>query len=307
MSNGRIVEIATDGRHLAVYRGFMTVAADKEEIARIPLDDIDAVIANAHGLTYSNNLLVELAQRGAMMVLCGANHAPVAFLWAADGHHLQSARIAAQIASSAPKSKRLWKQIVQAKITQQANVLQAIGQPDAPVRALTDKVRSGDPDNIEAQAARRYWPILLGKDFRRDRNSDGANAMLNYGYTVLRATVARAIMAAGLHPSIGVHHSNQFNPMRLADDLMEPFRPFVDIAVYRLVHAGKSEVDPSTKRALVAAIDVEILTEKGAMPLKAVIQESASSLGLIFEGKADRLALLPAASAFMGMSLTYPQ
>jgi CRISPR-associated protein Cas1 len=291
MAGGRIVEIATDGRHLSVHRGFMVVTADKAEIARIPLDDISAVIANAHGMTYSNNLLVELATRGAMMVLCGPNHSPAAFLWATDGHHLQSARIQAQLASALPKSKQLWKQIVQAKITQQAGILEATGQSGVTVMALVAQVRSGDSENTEAQAARRYWPLLFGAAFRRDQGANGVNALLNYGYTVLRATVARAIMAAGLHPSIGLHHANQFNPMCLADDLMEPFRPFVDLAVFRLLKAGAEDVAPDTKKELAAVMDMEVAMEQGATAMKTAIQDMASSLGLVFEGKAAKLAL----------------
>jgi CRISP-associated protein Cas1 len=291
MSTDRIIEIATDGRHLAVHRGFMTVAADKEEIARIPLDDIAAVIANAHGLTYSNNLLVELARRGALLVLCGSNHSPAAFLWAADGHHMQSARIEAQLTTAIPKSKQLWKQLVQSKIIQQASILEAIGQPSAPVKALAGNVRSGDPENIEAQAARRYWPLMFGPDFRRDRDSSGINALLNYGYTVLRATVARSIMAAGLHPSIGLHHSNQFNPMRLADDLMEPFRPFIDLTVFQISKTEKCDVSPETKKILASVMDMEVAIESGATALKTAVQNMSSSLGLVLEGKAEKLSL----------------
>ena len=291
MSRSRIVEIANDGRHLAVYRGFMTVSVDQEEIARIPLDDIAAVIANAHGLTYSNNLLVELAKRGAVMVLCGPNHSPAALLWSVEGHHMQSARIAAQLKASLPKSKQLWKQIVQCKIAQQAAVLEALGQPSAPVKALVSEVRSGDPDNIEAQAARRYWTLIFGDAFRRDRDSGGHNSLLNYGYTVLRATVARAIMAAGLHPSIGLHHSNQFNSMRLADDLMEPFRPFVDLAVFHLTKMGQIEIGPETKKILAGVMEMEVAVEHGATALNTAVQDMASSLGMIFEEKAEKLSL----------------
>ena len=291
MSRSRIVEIANDGRHLAVYRGFMTVSADQEEIARIPLDDIAAVIANAYGLTYSNNLLVELAKRGAMLVLCGPNHCPAAFLWSVEGHHMQSARIEAQLKASLPKSKQLWKQIVQCKIAQQAAVLEAIGQPSAPVKALVPEVRSGDPDNIEAQAARRYWPLIFGDAFRRDRDSGGHNSLLNYGYTVLRATTARSIMAAGLHPSIGLHHSNQFNSMRLADDLMEPFRPFVDLAVFHLTKKGQTDIVPETKKILAGIIEMEVAVEHGATALNTAVQDMASSLGMIFEEKTEKLSL----------------
>ena len=203
---GRIVEIAEDGRHLALKRGFMTVRVDGDEIGRVALDDISVVIANAHGLTYSNNLLVALAERGAPLVICGRNHSPIAWVWPVAGHHAQTARMAAQVAASQPLKKRAWQAIVCAKISQQAAVLDAAGHRGGGVAALARKVRSGDPENVEAQAARRYWTLLMGDDFRRDRSAPGANALLNYGYTVLRAATARAVMAAGLHPSLGIHH-----------------------------------------------------------------------------------------------------
>lgn len=164
----RIIEVATDGRHLAVDRGFMVVSEKGQEITRIPLDAMAALIGNAHGLTYSNNLLVEFAKRNILFVLCSSNHNPIGYLWAVDGYH-QAARIDARLESTLPKSKQLWKQIVEAKIEQQAGVLRAIGKNDGAVQGLIRKVRSGDPENIEAQAARRYWTILFGDDFRRDR------------------------------------------------------------------------------------------------------------------------------------------
>lgn len=287
----RIVEIAKEGRHLAVSRGFMSVSADGEEIARIPLDSIAAVIANAYGLTYSNNLLVKLAEHNAILVICGPNHAPAASLWATEGHHMQSARIEGQVRQTLPKSKQLWKQLVQAKIGQQAAVLKAVGQPHAPVAALVRKVRSGDPENIEAQAARRYWKTLFGKDFRRDQSGDGQNALLNYGYTILRATVARAVMAAGLHPSIGLHHANQFNTMRLVDDLIEPFRPFVDFAVFNLLKKNMDNVNPETKRILAGLPEMEVLKLSGATAMRTAINDMASSLGLIYEGRDSGLDL----------------
>ncbi|MGB6087498.1 type II CRISPR-associated endonuclease Cas1, partial [Parvibaculum sp.] len=247
---GRVVEIAADDRHLAVSRGFLTVSSKGEEVGRVPLDDIGVLLAHAHGLTYSNNLMVELAQRGAAVVLCGPNHMPVAWLWPMDGHHVQSLRMRQQLEAGAPLRKRLWQALVRAKIEQQRAVLERLGKPDGAFDLLARKVKSGDPENIEAQAARRYWPLLMGDDFRRDRRSDGANAMLNYGYTVLRAGVARAVTSAGLHPSVGLHHSNRNNPMCLVDDLMEPFRPIVDYMVSRLIVAGKEEVNPETKAVL---------------------------------------------------------
>ncbi len=251
---GRIVEVADDARHLNVYRGFLVVKSTGEnsaELGRIPLDDIEAVIANAHGLSYTNNLLVALAERSAPMVICGANHNVAAMLISVDGNYQQAKRFDAQIAATKPKRKQLWAVLVKAKLQQQAAVLAAIGAPDAPLNALIDKVRSGDPDNIEAQAARRYWSLLFGSQFRRDRDAPGTNSLLNYAYTVLRACVARAVVAAGLHPTLGVHHQNEGNAMRLVDDLIEPFRPLMDMKVWQLTQSGRTELSADVKRELV--------------------------------------------------------
>jgi CRISPR-associated protein Cas1 len=231
---GRVVEIASDGRHLAVSRGFMTISTGGSEVGRVPLDDIGVLLCHAHGLTYSNNLLIELSQRGAAVVLCGPNHMPLAWVWPLDGHHVQALRMRHQLEAEEPLRKRLWQVLVRAKIRQQGAVLERMGKPDGAFDMLARKVRSGDPENMEAQAARRYWPLLMGEQFRRDRQAGGTNAMLNYGYTVLRAGVARSVTSTGLHPSIGLHHANRGNPMCLVDDLMEPFRPLIDCLVVRL-------------------------------------------------------------------------
>ncbi|GHU15466.1 hypothetical protein FACS189441_7170 [Betaproteobacteria bacterium] len=190
---GRIVEIADDRRHLFVHRGFMVVRdtdGERKELGQIPLDDIAAVIASAHGITYTNNLLVALAERGAPFVLCGANHNAVGMLLTLDGHHVQAKRIEAQIAAKLPLNKRLWAELVKSKLTQQAATLEAVGAPAVPLQALVRKVKSGDSENVEAQGARRYWGLLMGKDFRRDQAAGEANAQLNYGYTILRSDTA---------------------------------------------------------------------------------------------------------------------
>ena len=282
---GRIVEIADDRRHLFMNRGFMVVRdteGERKELGQIPLDDIAAVIANAHGISYTNNLLVALAERGVPFVLCGPNHNAVGMLLTLDGHHVQAKRIEAQIAASAPTVKRLWAAVVKAKLEQQAAALEAAGAPTAPLTALVAKVRSGDPDNIEAQGARRYWSLLFGPDFRRDQDGGGLNGMLNYGYTILRSATARAVVAAGLHPSIGLHHSNDANAMRLVDDLMEPFRPVVDLKVWQLRHAGGDDVTPDSKRALVRVLYDDMQTNVGVTPVMVCMQRLATSLVQVF-------------------------
>lgn len=288
---GRTVEIAEDGRHLAVYRGFLVVTAKGEELGRVPLDDITALVANAHGITYSNNLLIALAERNVPVIFCGTNHHPAAVLWPVTGHHVQTARRRSQIEAPKPLCKRLWKILVRAKVTHQGSVLESLGKPSGGFDLLARKVRSGDPDNIEAQAARRYWPLLLGDDFRRDTGQGGVNALLNYGYAILRGATARAIMAAGLHPTIGIHHRNRNNPMCLVDDMMEPFRPVVDLVVARLDQQGEREVSPETKRALVAVTAFDMQTAAGITPLSTCVERLATSLAQAYETGTARLDL----------------
>ena len=291
---GRIVEVADDRRHLFLSRGFMVVQdtdGERKELGQVPLDDIAAVIANAHGLSYTNNLLVALAERCAPFVLCAANHNAVGMVIPIDGNYQQAKRYDAQIAATQPLIKRLWADIVKSKLQQQAAALEATGAPSIPLSALVRKVRSGDPDNFEAQGARRYWGLLFGEDFRRDQQGGGLNAMLNYGYTVLRAATARAVVAAGLHPTIGLHHSNEGNAMRLVDDLMEPFRPMIDLKVWQLHKQGEGLITPESKRALVRTLYDDMQTSAGATPVMVCAQKLATSLAQVFMGEKDKLDL----------------
>jgi len=280
---GRVVEVASEGRHLARLRGLMTVSRNGVEDARVPLDDIGVLLCNARGLSYSNDLMTELARRGVAVVLCGANYLPTAWLWPLEGHHVQAMRMRCQLEASLPLRKRLWQRIVREKIAQQSNVLELLQLNSGNVKAMARRVRSGDPDNVEAQAARRYWPLLFGDDFRRDRYGGGPNPFLNYGYTVLRAAVARAVVAAGLHPSLGIHHHNRLNPMCMVDDLMEPFRPFVDYTSVRLVAESKKELTPESKQALAEVLTMDMHTERGTTPLQTCIERAAQSLAQSFE------------------------
>jgi len=186
----------------------------------------------------------------------------------------------------------LWSRWVHRALTQQAFALEAIGSPTAPLTALVSKVKSGDPDNIEAQGARRYWGLLFGESFRRDQGGGGdLNGLLNYGYTVLRACMARAVISAGLHPSIGLHHSHDNNAMRLVDDLMEPFRPVVDLKVWELRRRGATLVTAETKRALVHTLYDDMQTDAGATPVMVCAQKLAVSLAQVYLGERDKLDL----------------
>lgn len=287
----RIVDISTDGLHLAIYRGFLTVSSHGEERGRIALDDIGGLIVHAHGTTWSNHVFIKLAERNVPVVLCGPNHAPVSVVWPLEGHHAQGARLRSQIDASKPLQKQLWQKVVAAKIRMQGHVLTVNGQEGGAFELLARNVRSGDPNNIEAQAARRYWKALFGNDFYRDQNADGANALLNYGYTVLRALVARAICASGLHPTIGIFHSNRANAFALADDLMEPYRPIVDQLVFNLIRRGQIEVSPAAKKALTSIATFDLETNIGVSPLSIQIGRFVHSVAVSFEIGETRIEL----------------
>lgn len=282
---GQILELNRTGLSVHKRRGFLAVDAGEQEAGRLGLDDIEAVLAASPGLMWSNTALAELAARSVPVMILGQNFTPAAVVLPLTGHHAQADRFRAQARAPLPLSKQAWAAMVRHKIAAQAEALARIGAPCERLHRLLTAVRSGDPDNREAQAAQIYWPRLLGKDFRRDRAAAGANALLNYGYTVLRAATARAIVAAGLHPSLSLHHRSGGDPLALADDLMEPFRPTVDLAVHRLCAAGVTGVEEG-RAELIACLDADFPTRNGATPLSQVLLRLARSLSASFlEGR----------------------
>lgn len=286
---GQVVEIVEDNRYLSVDRGFLVVSTAGEILGRVALDLVDAVVGNAHGLTWSSNLALELANRNIPMIFCGANHQPQALLWPVSGHYAQAGRMRLQLAATAPLHKRLWQSIVQAKIRMQGAILEARGLNARAFESMAQRVKSGDPDNLEAQAARRYWPLLMGDDFRRDTEAPGINGMLNYGYAILRSAAARAVMACGLHPSLGIFHCNPANPLCLVDDLMEPFRPLVDWQVVVLTEQGNTEVNRESKRRLAAVLELELPSPAGSTPASTHLLRLCQSLASSFENSKPEL------------------
>lgn len=286
---GRIVDLATDGGRLGVERGFLTITSESTR-GRVALDDVEAVIASAQGLTYSSAALAALAERGAPVVICGRDYSPAAIVLPLQGHFEQGVRMAAQSAAAKPVNKRLWGQVVAAKITAQAEALERVGGSAARLRRLAASVRSGDPENCEARAAQAYWPALMGKTFRRDRAAGGVNALLNYGYAVLRAATARAVAGAGLHPSLSLHHASRGDGLRLADDLMEPFRPCVDLIARKLRDDREEALTPPAKIALAAVLRSELDGADGRTTLSTCLSQLCGSLAQIYLGSARRLA-----------------
>lgn len=289
---GQVVEVVEADRHLSLEYGNMVVSAGNVVIGRVALDSIQAVIVNPHGATLSAGVLAALAERGVAVTIAGKNFRPAAMVLPVEGHHAIAQRISAQVGASLPSQKQAWKQIVRSKITMQALALEHFGGDAERLWLLEGNVRSGDPDNAEAQAARFYWPQLLGTKFRRDRDQPGLNSLLNYGYAVIRASTARAITSAGLHPAIGIHHQGAHDTMRLADDLMEPFRPLVDVRVRAIAEAEESlDVTPRAKKMLVAILSTDVPTDAGTSPVSVAVLRSARSLADYFLGERPRLEL----------------
>ena len=253
-----VVDVSEHGRRLSLDQGFLVVRDADRELGRVPIDDVGAVLLSAYGTSCTTPIIVALAERGACVAYCGRNHLPVAWTLPVAGHYAQTRIMAAQIDVRKPLSKRLWRYVVQAKIGAQADALAARGKNRVLLDGLVSLVRSGDPANVEARAAQVYWPAMFGSAFRRDRDAEGVNAVLNYGYTVLRSSFARAIVASGLHPSVSIKHRR--DPLALADDLMEPFRPIVDCRVAILHDESRAQVTREVREELVDLLggDVEL-------------------------------------------------
>lgn len=256
----RVLEVSTHGASLAVKGALVEVRLPEREPVTIPVADLECLLLETEATALTGAVLERLAEEGVPVVVC-RRHQPVGWLTSLPAHERVTARQEAQVGASQPLRKRLWAMLIEAKVANQASVLAMAGREADAVRLrfLADNVRSGDPDNKEAQAASVYWQSLFGSDFRRDRHGGGVNVLLNYGYTVLRAMTARQVAASGLLPSLGLAHRSARDGLALADDLMEPLRPAIDAAIL-----GMADGDPERaaglglgveeRRVLVAAL-----------------------------------------------------
>ena len=250
----RIIEITDRTARLRAENRLLVIEIPGRDRCTVPLEEVGVLLLAASGCTVSGALLSQLAANNAMVVTCDEKHLPAGMLLPTVANTEQTARFATQAELPQPRRKRLWKEIVVAKIRNQGLLLRHFYDDDAKLPALAEKVRSGDPENQEGRAARIYWQRLQLVP-RRERMAEDANRLLNYGYAVLLACCARAICSAGLHPSLGLHHHNTYNPFCLASDLMEPYRVLIDHAACRhLATGGSSELDRAAKTRLIEAI-----------------------------------------------------
>ena len=250
------------------------------------------MFVHARHATYSHGLLQRLAEHEIPLVVCDNRHEPVAIMLSLTGHHKHAGRARAQAESKLPARKRVWRDLVRAKIAEQARSLNSVNPSSSDsLSKLIPTVRSGDPDNVEARAARFYWPRLLGSNFRRNRGSPGLNAHLNYGYTILRSALARSVIAAGLVPSLGVGHINARNNFCLVDDLVEPFRPLVDRLVWKNRDEWAGEITPEARAELAGMMARSIQTANGETDLFRAMSLVVHSLVNVFETDAGGIDL----------------
>lgn len=293
----RIVEVASDDIHISLLRGFLKLSRDGAELGRVPIPDIGAVLIRGYGAYLSLNMAARLADENIPVILCSADQTPSSILWPLNGHHAQGRIMEAQSLLSRPKQKRLWQSLVQGKILAQAYVLEAEGHVANDLRMLARQVKSGDPDNMEARAARAYWSRLMApieEGFKRDSGAGGLNSWLNYGYAVLRAGAARAIVSAGLHPSLSLHHESRGEALRLSSDIMEPFRAYVDLKVARLARCETSPENDLTKdqkAEIISVLNLDLHTPYGASPVQTCLNRLCQSLARVCLGEATRLDL----------------
>jgi CRISPR-associated protein Cas1 len=295
----QIVDVSQDGRYLHAERDWLIVEENKKEIGRLPLTDVQTVLVHAGHATYSHGLLLRLSAHDIPLVVCDNRHEPVAILMSLSGHHRHAGRVRAQTESTWPLRKRIWRDLVRGKIAEQARSLAPFDTTGRDgLNKLITKVRVGDPDNIEARAARYYWPRMFGGSFRRDRERPGVNAHLNYGYTILRSALARAVTAAGLVPSLGIGHVNARNNFCLVDDLLEPFRPLVDRLIWENRQEWGGDITLEARIELAGMMARTLMTEDGETDLYRAMTLTVNSLVNLFEGKARKLSL-PKEIAFM--------
>jgi len=266
---------------------------DSGEAKSAPIEDIGLLILDHQQITITQALIAKLLANNVALITCDNTHHPVGLFLNLDGHTLQSQKFQAQVEASVPLKKQLWQQTVVAKIGNQAALLAKERIDNKLLLNYTNDVKSGDSENHEAKAAVYYWKNIFPPflNFTRERFGLPPNNLLNYGYAILRAVVARSLVASGLLPTLGIFHRNQYNAYCLADDIMEPYRPFVDQVVCSIVRMNGQylEMTAGMKKQLltIPAMDVEIDGQKS--PLLNAVQRTTASLAKCYEGNVRKI------------------
>ena len=280
--------------YLSLRDGQLLVRLPAEERSRsIPIEDVGVLILDHQQISITHGLMNALEAHKCALITCSASHMPSGLFLPLDAHSLQSERFQTQIEATLPLKKQLWQQTVRMKIQNQARVLEEVyAQPQANMLAWVKQVRSGDPDNLEARAAAYYWANLFPSlpKFTREREESAPNALLNYGYALLRAVVARSLVSVGLLPTLGIHHHNRYNAYCLADDIMEPYRPYVDKFVQEIYEREYPEsLTKDIKHRLLTIMEQDVVIDGITHPLSIATSLTASSLVRCFEGSSKQI------------------
>lgn len=262
----------------------------QEVVRTVPIEDIGVVVLEDRQITITNVALDALLQNNCPVITCDEKHMPAGMLLPLEGNTIQSERFANQIEASLPLKKQLWQQTVQAKIRNQASVLKRMSGVDVGcMLAWANDVKSGDSDNLEGRAAAYYWKNIFPSlpEFTRDREGEMPNNLLNYGYAIVRAVIARALVASGLLPTLGIHHHNRYNAYCLADDIMEPYRPYVDEMVINIMRSDidYGELNPELKKQFLGLPVAEVVIGGQRSPLMVAASQTTASLCKCYSGE----------------------
>ncbi|MBR1503452.1 MAG: type II CRISPR-associated endonuclease Cas1 [Prevotella sp.] len=269
----------------------ITFKDNKDTVTR-PIEDIGFVIIENPMVSITIPLLNELADHNVSVVFCDKKQMPKTMLMTLEGNTTQQESYKYQIEASAPMKKNIWKQLVERKIKNQSLLLNKVGKNGDVLKPYYMNVKSGDTDNREGAAAREYWSRLFEPGFKREREGLPPNNLLNYGYTILRAAVSRALIGSGLYPAFGVFHRSRYNAFPLADDVMEPYRPFVDEIVYHLYYdEAITELDNKGKGVLLRLLFSDVKMDKVTRPLENALSLTTASLLRIYKGETEKLSL----------------
>jgi CRISPR-associated protein Cas1 len=257
-----------------------------------PIEDIGFVVLDNPQISFTMKLVEELNENNVAVVFCNSKHLPSSMLLPLDANHIQNELFRAQISASEPLKKNLWKQTVEAKIKNQARILEKLGINGNPLKVIANSVKSDDSDNREGFAARIYWNALFGKEFIRDRYGNPPNMYLNYGYILLRSAVARALSGSGLLATLGIHHRNRYNAFCLADDIMEPYRPWVDEIAVDLEekYPGEYMLSKEHKAKLLQLMTADVKIGENRRPLMVALSQTTASLARCFTGETRKIS-----------------
>lgn len=263
---------------------------DNKTITR-PIEDVGFVIIDNPMISFTVPLLNELNENNVAVIICDKNHMPQSIVLPFEGNTTLQECHRYQLDAKETLKKQLWKQLVQSKIRNQAALLNRLGKNGDLLKPFYMNVKTGDSDNREGAAARVYWMHLFDERFKRERYGEDPNILLNYGYSILRAAVARALVGSGLYPALGLFHRNRYNAFPLADDVMEPYRPFVDEIVYAIYDHDESKFDKQTKAKILRVLFSDVKIGKVKRPLEVALTITTASLVKLFKGDVTKLSL----------------